>query len=162
MRKHSCCFTGHRIIKKIHRPVIEKNLTEVLEFLIESVKVKHFFAGGALGFDTLAATTVLTLKERYPDISLHLILPCKTQSFNWQDEDKDLYNLIIKDADSVEYIDDDYTKECMMKRNRALVDSSLYCLYYMYKNNGGTFYTVNYAKRNNLFLVNLNEDFIEI
>lgn len=30
----------------------------------------YFGAGGALGFDTLAAQMVLKLKERYPDIKL--------------------------------------------------------------------------------------------
>ena len=35
----------------------------------------YFGAGGALGFDTLAAQTVLDLKKDYPQIKLILVLP---------------------------------------------------------------------------------------
>lgn len=44
----------------------------------------YFGAGGALGFDTLAAQTVLELKKKYPDIRLILVLPCLSQTRNWK------------------------------------------------------------------------------
>ena len=37
-------------------------------------------AGGALGFDTLAAQTVLDMKKEYPQLRLILVLPCEDQT----------------------------------------------------------------------------------
>lgn len=45
--------------------------------------IRYYGAGGARGYDTLAAQTVLRLKERYPHIKLILILPCLTQTRWW-------------------------------------------------------------------------------
>ena len=41
--------------------------------------VREFRAGGARGFDTLAALTILEFKENHPDVRLVLMLPCKHQ-----------------------------------------------------------------------------------
>ena len=40
-----------------------------------------------MGFDTLAAKTVLDLKKDYPDIKLILVLPCLNQTRGWKDAD---------------------------------------------------------------------------
>lgn len=53
------------------------------------------------------------------------------------------------------YISENYTNDCMHKRNRHLVDFSGYCIAYLNKNSGGTAYTVNYACQNDLEIVNL-------
>ena len=65
----TCCFTGHRRIP----PEAVAPLRERLEAEIESLirqGVRYFGAGGALGFDTLAAEAVLDLKAVYPFIRL--------------------------------------------------------------------------------------------
>lgn len=106
----------------------------------------YFGAGGALGFDTLAAQTVLNLKKDYPQIKLILVLPCKTQARGWKQEDIEEYNRIMKAADKVVYTSQDYYSGCMHKRNRHLVDNSSLCICYLNSNTGGTAYTVDYAK----------------
>ena len=35
---------------------------------------------GALGFDTIAAQAVLSVKETYPEVKLILVLPCENQT----------------------------------------------------------------------------------
>jgi uncharacterized phage-like protein YoqJ len=55
----------------------------------------HFYAGGALGFDTIAALTVLRLKKLYPQIKLCLILPCKNQTKMWSESDRAIYEGIL-------------------------------------------------------------------
>ena len=59
----------------------------------------YFGAGGALGFDTIAAFTVLKLKESYPDIRLILVLPCLAQTRGWSREDVEKYEDIKSKAD---------------------------------------------------------------
>ena len=74
-----CCFTGSRDIKGISSLDLANKLEKLLIDLIEKENYTDFRAGGARGFDTLAALVVLKLRERYPQIKLHLFLPCKNQ-----------------------------------------------------------------------------------
>lgn len=116
----------------------------------------HFITGGALGFDTLAAQTVLYVKKSYPDITLHLVLPCSDQDKLWNGEQKRLYQEIIDNADSFEYVCDSYTKWCMAQRNRRMVElSSVTVAYYDGKGKGGTAMTVGLAEKNGLEIINL-------
>lgn len=117
--------------------------------------IRFFGAGGALGFDTLAAQTVLRLKKKYSDIKLILVLPCLTQARGWPTEDVEEYERIKAQADKVIYTAQEYTKGCMHKRNRHLVDHSSVCVCYLTKDNGGTAYTVDYAEKRGLEIINL-------
>jgi hypothetical protein len=45
----------------------------------------------------------------------------------------------------------------MQKRNRHLVDNSSVCICYLTKPTGGTAYTVNYARRSGLQVINMAE-----
>lgn len=110
-----------------------------------------------MGFDTLAAETVLALREKFSQIKLILVLPCKTQADRWNDDDKRRYERIKEQADKVVYTSTEYTKGCMHKRNRHLVDHSSVCVCYLTKDTGGTAYTVQYASAQGLFVVNVAE-----
>ena len=145
MINRTCCFTGHR---KIPLDKLESVTQRLRDAVIASIKdgYLYFGAGGALGFDTLAARTVLDLKKDYPQIKLILVLPCRTQSRGWKQEDIEEYNRIMKAADKVVYTSQDYYNGCMHKRNRHLVDNSSLCICYLNSNTGGTAYTVDYAK----------------
>lgn len=115
----------------------------------------YFGVGGALGFDTLAAKTVLRFKERYPQIKLILVLPCKTQTSGWGEKDIQIYEEIKSRRDKFVYTSDEYTRGCMFKRNRHLVDYSSVCICYLTEQKGGTAYTVDYAKKQDLSVINV-------
>ena len=86
VRTQTCCFTGHR-----HIP--EKNYAEIREKLEQTIiklynnGIINYRAGGALGFDTLAAETVLRLRETYSELRLILVLSCKDQTRGWKAKD---------------------------------------------------------------------------
>lgn len=153
-RNNTCCFTGHRKIPASELDHIKQSLNKALTSLIEK-GITCFCAGGALGFDTLAAQTVLSLKEKYPHIQLILVLPCVNQSKSWNDEDKAVYEAIKKQSDEVIYTSEHYFRGCMQVRNRALVDRSCVAVCYLTESTGGTAYTVKYAKKNGLKVINL-------
>lgn len=154
MKNQTCCFTGHRKIPPDQYNRIAKRIKlEITELINEGVV--YFGAGGALGFDTLAAQAVLELKKQYPHIKLILVLPCKTQTYGWNISDIKIYESIKKYCDKCVYISDEYTPGCMHKRNRRLVNFSSYCICYLTQNDGGTAYTVKYAKRNGLTVINI-------
>ena len=54
MQNQACCFTGHRDIPVSQKPALQKRLEEETARLIHQ-GVAMFLAGGALGFDTMAA-----------------------------------------------------------------------------------------------------------
>lgn len=155
MREKTCCFTGHRDIPFLKLHSIKKRLEKAVE---QSIKEGYcyFGAGGALGFDTLAANAVLQLKEKYPSIKLILVLPCRSQTRGWKQSDIDEYERIKSEADKVVYTSEEYYSGCMHKRNRHLVDNSSKCICYLTQSSGGTAYTVNYAKDNGLKIVNVS------
>lgn len=53
-------------------------------------------------------------------------------------------------------LSENYSVDCMHKRNRHLVNFSGYCVAYLNKNSGGTAFTVNYARQNGLEIFNLS------
>lgn len=155
-REEICCFTGHRAIRLQDKPYIGDVLEHHIIRLIEQ-GVRVFLAGGALGFDTLAAQMVLKLKPRYPHIELRLILPCRDQTRGWSVIQKNNYRHILGQADQVMYLSERYYPGCMQMRNRYLVDHSAYCICYCVRSRGGTAYTVEYARQNGLEIVNVIE-----
>ena len=83
MRERTCCFTGHRELPLWGQKELATKLEDTIIGLIAR-GVRFYGAGGARGWDTLAAQTVLRLKERYPHIKLILVLPCLTQTRGWR------------------------------------------------------------------------------
>ena len=155
MKKNkTCCFTGHRQIPSEERAEITDRLERVIASLYQK-GILYYGAGGALGFDTLAAQTVLRLRESYPGMKLILVLPCLTQTRGWRPEDVAEYERIKAQADKIVYTTQQYTRGCMHKRNRHLVDNSGVCVCYLTGNSGGTAYTVHYARKQGLHVINI-------
>lgn len=154
MSADTCCFTGHRVIPDNQRDELQKRLDASVEALIHK-GVTTFAAGGALGFDTMAAQTVLRFKNRYPDICLVLVLPCRDQAQKWTPQDIALYESIKSRADQVLYTSERYYAGCMARRNRYLVNMSDWCVFYLTKSSGGTYYTVDYARKKGLYLLSI-------
>lgn len=157
MRSQTCCFTGHRFLPENEKGKISLDLENTVLSLIHS-GYRYFGAGGALGFDTLAAQTVLRLRQSYPDIRLILVLPCVSQADKWSPADAAIYQEIMGQANKIVYTSHEYTAGCMFKRNRHLVDHSSVCICYLEKSTGGTAYTVDYARKCGLKIINLAEE----
>ena len=158
-KSYICCFTGHREISKAHMRRLPAALDELLLDLYEK-GVRTFRAGGALGFDTVAALSVLRLKSRYDDVRLELYLPCRDQSAKWGLYSRLLYEKILKKSDYVKYASEKYTRSCMFDRNRMLVDGSHLCVAYYDGGGGGTAYTYSYAQRSRVKIKNLYDALI--
>ena len=154
MKSKTCCFTGHRVMSDQEKQIAAVRLREVIAALMKE-GVVYYGAGGALGFDTLAAQTVLEMKKEYPQLRLILVLPCEDQTRNWRSEDIATYEYIKARCDKVVYVSRRYTPDCMYKRNRHLVDHSGTCICYLVRESGGTAYTVGYARKKGLHVISL-------
>ncbi len=149
------CFSGHRKLPE-DCTELRTNLEKAIISLIER-GVVFFGSGAALGFDQEAATAVLKLKKDYPHIRLVMVLPCppEQQSLKWNEQQRKRYYDLLERADKVRILSPQYTKSCMLDRNRHMVDCSAYLICYLREQHGGTFYTVSYAEQQGLEILRL-------
>ena len=154
MKEIVCCFTGHRDIEKDLIPYVEEVLASIL-YKLTVYGATVFRAGGAMGFDTVAAIEVLKVKKNDPRIKLKLCLPCPDQAARWKPNDQRLYKKILEASDGYTYAEPEYTRGCMHKRNRQLVDGADFCIAYYDGSPGGTAYTVKYAEERGVQIINI-------
>lgn len=156
----TCCFTGHRTVPKHHRRAV----TEAIEYHVRDLRnhgFTRFMAGGALGFDTLAAETILAMAESDPGIRLILAIPCLNQTERWSGmpgalEHLRTYKDILGRADEVIYTSErTYFDGCMKLRNQYMVESSSVCIAYWNGSRGGTSQTVRLAQNGGLKVINV-------
>ena len=155
MQRHeTCCFTGHRS-GKLPWKNNENDprclaLKEELDARLEGIYLsgyRHFICGMALGCDMYFAEAVLKLRERHGDVSLEAAIPCADQPENWAREHRLRYNRLIDACDKVTVLQIKYSPDCMMKRNRYMVDRSSLVLACFNGSSGGTMNTLLYAQR---------------
>ena len=152
MEQKICMFTGHRDIRAEHVTLLTEWLDKTVEGLIAE-GYTDFCAGGAIGFDTLAALKVIEKKEKYGFIKLHLFLPCRDQDARWNENYRRAYRYVMSKADSIRYVSESYNRGCMHKRNREMVKAADVCIAYCVTNEGGTYYTVNQAKEKGIRVI---------
>lgn len=156
MKNRSCFFTGHR-----NAPFDTLLIVKTGHVIIDLIEngVTDFYAGGAVGFDTFCEKLVISLKRKYTHIKLHLILPCppEIQTAKWNDKQKEEYNKILNAADDKEIISENYSKDCMKKRNAKLASLGDICLCYFNENDSrsGTGQTVRMAQKSKKRIINM-------
>lgn len=151
---NACCLTGHRVLSKKKIEKIVKRLDEEVDRLINK-GVRDFISGGALGFDHIAASLVITKKQQGAGIRLIFALPCRNQDEKWTDRQKQLYNSLLCEADEIIYVSEEYTPDCMKERNCFMVDNSAYCISALLRGLTGTGQTVRYAQQQGLEVINV-------
>ena len=150
-----CAFTGHRPKsfpwKYDERDpdcvALKKVLAEQITALVNH-GVTGFISGMALGVDLWAAQIVLGLREKNPMLKLYCALPCDGQEKMWPDDKKELYHSILRQADDTHWESKEYTPNCMLNRNRYMVDrASVLLAVYNGAYRSGTGMTVRDAQR---------------
>lgn len=159
VKSKTCFFTGHRKLPSNRLERIKRILELKIKDLIEYRGVDCFIAGGALGFDMIAAQTVLDLKREYPQIKLYLYLPCYNQSLRWSAENQYKWHMMMSKVDGYIYVTEGgYTGDCMKKRNRRMAEDSEYCIAYCVMSASGTGSTLAYAEALNRSIYNIADD----
>lgn len=149
------CFTGHRNVKETGE--LKNALIKQLVKLIDE-GATEFYAGGAVGWDMLCESVVIDLRERFPHIKLHLILPCpaEEQTEKCSEGYKAEFKRLLLAADAVEICSEHYFDGCMKLRNQRLVNLADVCVcYYSGKQRSGTGQTVRIAERQGKEIINL-------
>lgn len=162
----TCAFTGQRPSSfhfgydEEHPDCAKLKLTISAQIaaLIDN-GVKTFLTGMALGTDIWAAEIVLAMKKQRPDLRLIAVLPCETQANRWSVDQRERYFNILSECDDTVYISRQYTKDCMCRRNRWMIDHASFVLA-VYNGNpkGGTAETVRYAHTQNRAVIVIDPD----
>ena len=158
-----CCFTGYRP-SKFPFELSGGNgdydeFLSALESTIFSLYEKGcsvFYTGMAMGFDIIAAETVVKLKRcGNSKISLICAVPFKGQGNAYPDDWKERYNNIIKSSDETVVLSQTYYGGCYFKRNHFMVDNCDYVLTWYDGKRGGTMETLNYAAKKGREIINI-------
>ena len=161
-RDNTCCFSGYRP-EKLPWGANEddprcKKLKETIHSKTEQIHlsgIKHFICGMARGSDTYFCEAVLALREEYPEITLEAAIPFEGQAAKWREDERRRYDGLVSKCDQVTYVSPHYTKSCMQRRNRYMVDNSSILLAVHDGKRGGTNNTIKYAQRRGLEIIEL-------
>ena len=140
-----CSFTGHRRIEYRHEDSIGALVARAVAYAY-SEGCRDFYLGGALGFDTVAAQQVLLFRMSHTDVTLNLVLPCRNQTEQWTERQCEMYDYLLAQADTVEYISEEYTRYCMSARNRRLVELCDMLIAYVGRDRSGSSQTKRMAE----------------
>ena len=151
-------FTGHRPKelpfgyneKDSRCKKLKKALKKLILNKIQEENTTAFLSGMALGTDMFAAEIVLELKRKFRDITLTAVLPCRTQAARWNKESIAIYENILNKCDKVIVLQDEYSPNCMHKRNLYMVEHSNCAIAVWGGIEGGTANTIRFATERHL------------
>lgn len=155
MTEFTCAFTGHRPKSfpwgynesALGCILLKEVLTAQISALAEQ-GVTDFLSGMAQGVDLWCAQIVLDLRKTNPALKLHAILLCEGQEHKWTASAQEHYRSILAQANEVIYVGQEYSRNCMLKRNRYMVDrTSILLAVYNGTYRSGTGMTVRYAQK---------------
>jgi uncharacterized phage-like protein YoqJ len=151
---YACAFTGHRPeglpwgsdeddprclrVKSL----IHGRITELAER-----GVTRFLSGMARGIDLICAEEVFLLRKNFPGVSLKCVIPYLGQEKYWNLSEQARYRHITESSGDIVIISPEFTKNCIMARNRYLVENAGTLVAVVAKWKSGTGATVGMARK---------------
>lgn len=160
----TCCFTGHRPHRlPWHEDEWDPRCQRLREELDRQVDraydrgYRHFISGMAQGGDLMFCESVLKLKQRHPEVVLEAAVPYPGQADRWKAPQQERYRRLLAQCDLETVVQQEYTPDCMQRRNYYMVErSSLLIALYDGNPGGGTCKTLLYAIRRALDVIQLD------
>ncbi len=161
-RQSACCFTGHRPSKLPWRYneddarciALKRRMLDAVEAAYEE-GYRHFICGMAMGCDLYFCECVLALREKHADVTIEAAIPCPTQPDAWPAAVRHRYVQMVAACDYETLVSDTYSSTCMQRRDRYMVDHASLLIAAFDGSAGGTRYTMEYAMRRGLDIVDL-------
>ncbi|MDR0917313.1 MAG: DUF1273 domain-containing protein [Oscillospiraceae bacterium] len=161
-REITACFSGYRPEKlpwgvdedDPRCRMLKHKLYDIAEALYHS-GIRRFVVGMARGCDTFFCEELLKLREISPDLTIEAAIPCEDQARRWSEPDRARYFELLSQCDTETYVSRRYTNDCMMKRNRYMVDKSSVIVVVFDGKVGGTMYTRQYAATRGIEVVDV-------
>lgn len=152
-RDNTCCFSGYRPNKlpwgddelDTRCLALKNTIADVLSAIYFS-GIRHFLCGMAQGCDMYFCEEAIKLREEHPDITIEAAIPCEEQAVSWPEFARNRYFRLIGQCDYETLVSREYTTDCMLRRNKYMVDASSVLIAVFDGKLGGTMQTINYAK----------------
>lgn len=161
-RQSACSFTGHRPGKLPWKYCeSDSRCVDLKHRILDAVETayeegyRHFLCGMAMGCDLYFCECVLALRARHQDVSVEAVVPCPSQADNWPETERVRYRMLVSACNYETLVSKKYTPDCMQRRNRYLVDHAALLIAVFDGTAGGTQYTIQYALRRGLKILDL-------
>ncbi|MGI5857279.1 MAG: SLOG family protein [Candidatus Merdivicinus sp.] len=158
-RETTVCFTGHRPEKictpyQEESPYIDAVKHRLQARILAAVDEGYttFLCGMARGADIWAGEVVASLWEPFRDLELVAVMPFPGQAKGWTEDWALRHRRLLRYCSQVITIEDRYGRDSYLKRNRYLVDHSSRLIGICREEEGGTGYTIRYARSKGLEL----------
>lgn len=143
MEEKACCVTGHREIPSQQLPYVEQRLRQAVQTAIADGYTR-FLSGFANGADLMFAAVVAEAKSQHSELLLEAAIP---YAGRLKTKDKQVHTL-LQACDNIKIVCELYTPSCFLQRNRYMVAQSQRVIaVYDGRNHGGTWYTMQYARK---------------
>ena len=160
-----CSFTGHRSAKlpwgyneEDPRCLdLKQRIFDAVE-AVYSAGFKEFICGMAEGCDLYFCEAVMALREEHPEITVEAAIPFSGQADKWPPAQKRRYDRLVSECDKQTLLQTEYTPDCMMKRNRYMVDHADLIIACYDGQSGGTLNTLRYALEKDVRILHLSID----
>lgn len=161
-RSNTCCFTGHRPEKlPWGSNETDPRCADLKRKIYDAVcsaydeGMRHFICGMARGCDFYFAEAVVALRQEKGDVTLEAAVPCSGQAGSWPEADQIRWRSLLAQCDLETLVQEQYTKGCMLRRNRYMVDHSALLIAVYDGVSGGTRQTLEYALRQKVPFVDI-------
>lgn len=161
-KKTSCAFTGHREGKLPWRDnELDERCVRLKQSMYDAAQavytagVRHFICGMATGCDTYFCETVMELREMYGNVTIEAAIPWQGQSERWSAAQRRRYDRLVSECDYQTVVQSYYSDDCMIRRNRYMVDNSALLIAAYDGRSGGTRSTILYALRQGIEVIEL-------
>lgn len=149
----TCCFTGYRPQKLPWKnneadPACLRLKASVCDAIDAAYAAgyRHFICGMAAGADIYFGEAVVSLRPARPGMTLEAAVPFAGQEQRWAAAWKARYRALADACDRITVLREKYTRQCMIERNRYMVDRSGLVIAVYDGKPGGTKNTLLYAE----------------
>ena len=123
--------------------------------LVSSFLHSSIFTLNSIHKALLHGECVLRLRQTHPDVTVEAAVPCPSQADAWPPDQRRRYERLVAACDFETLVSACYTPACMQRRDRYMVDHAALLIAAFDGSPGGTRYTVEYAMRRGLEIVDL-------